>query len=158
MAAAAAAAAAAGGDRNYSNGYNNGAGAGNNDDDDDDDDDEAVVNAWFGPGHTVSPLHHDPCHNLLAQVVGSKHIRIFHPKYSARLYPSPGLLRNTSLVDVERPDAEAHPAFMGTPCWECVLEEGEMLYIPPFFWHWVKAREVSFSVSFWWNRQSPFPS
>ena len=34
------------------------------------DDDDVLVNAWLGPIGTVSPLHHDPYYNLLAQVSG----------------------------------------------------------------------------------------
>ena len=32
-----------------------------------------------------------------------------------------------------------------------VLQPGEMLYIPPRWWHYVKSLSVSFSVSFWWK-------
>uniref|UniRef100_A0A2P2L7T1 Transcription factor n=2 Tax=Rhizophora mucronata TaxID=61149 RepID=A0A2P2L7T1_RHIMU len=34
---------------------------------------------------------------------------------------------------------------------DCILEEGEMLYIPPRWWHYVRSLTTSFSVSFWWG-------
>jgi hypothetical protein len=55
------------------------------------------LNAWFG-ARTVSCLHHDPDHNLLCQVVGSKSVRLYHPSESHRLYPHAGMMSNTSQV------------------------------------------------------------
>ena len=113
---------------------------------------EPVLNAWLGPGGTVSPLHFDPCHNLLAQVVGSKKVCLFNHADTPLLYSCGGILENTSAVDPENPDIEEFPLFPQATGFQATLNEGEMLYIPPLFWHFVRSLETSFSVSFWWGR------
>lgn len=110
------------------------------------------VNAWFGPAHTVSPMHYDPKHNLLTQIVGSKAILLADPKYNDDIYPyEDALLFNTSQVNPEKPDFDQFPKFKDVPLMQCVLEPGDMLYIPPKWWHHVRSLSASFSVSFWWN-------
>jgi lysine-specific demethylase 8 len=81
---------------------------------------------------------------------------------------------------VERPDWDRFPNFKDVEVLECVLGQGEMLFIPIqvsptlfFFlfllfrelfsatqrtfcslaqwWHYVRSLSVSFSVSFWWK-------
>ncbi|XP_069570778.1 lysine-specific demethylase 8 [Brachyistius frenatus] len=118
----------------------------------DGDEDDITVNAWFGPGGTVSPLHHDPQQNFLAQVVGSKYIRLYSPEDTDKLYPHQSqLLHNTSQVEVENPDAKRFPEFAAAPYLECVLQPGDVLFIPVRHWHYVRSLELSFSVSFWWS-------
>ncbi|RHY52962.1 hypothetical protein DYB30_010031 [Aphanomyces astaci] len=121
-------------------------------DDYDEDVQDVVINAWFGPPNTISPLHFDPAQNLLCQVVGSKYVRLYAAALSDLLYPVPGLLSNTSQVQVEAPDQNVKfPKFGDAPYWEGVLGPGEMLYIPPKCWHYIRSLAVSFSVSLWWD-------
>lgn len=118
---------------------------------DDGEEEDITINSWFGPGGTVSPLHFDPKDNVLCQVVGAKYLRLYAPEESDKLYPIEGLLSNTSQVQVEDPDHEQFPEFRRAKYVECVLREGEMLYIPPKYWHYVRSLSTSFSVSFWWS-------
>lgn len=141
---------------------------------------EVVINAWFGPTTTISPLHHDPYHNLLAQVTGFKYVRVYDPRETEHLYPIPGKLSNNSQVDILQYDSAAFPLMQKAPYFETVLGPGEMLFIPRHWWHFIAALdsdaaadarsklgitsllpprpasiddhpEFSFSVSFWWG-------
>ncbi|XP_037670308.1 bifunctional peptidase and arginyl-hydroxylase JMJD5 isoform X6 [Choloepus didactylus] len=113
---------------------------------------EITINAWFGPQGTVSPLHQDPQQNFLAQVIGRKYIRLYSPQESEALYPHDShLLHNTSQVDVENPNLEQFPKFAEAPFLSCILSPGEILFIPVKYWHYVRALDLSFSVSFWWS-------
>jgi lysine-specific demethylase 8 len=129
--------------------------------------DDPMLNAWFGPEGTTTPLHTDPYHNILAQVVGKKYIRLYGPGQSQNLYArgmENGIdMSNTSEVDVgvqvgldgSRTEAEAakekFPLFADAQFVDCILNEGDCLYIPIGWWHYVRSLSVSFSVSFWFN-------
>ncbi|XP_068630186.1 bifunctional peptidase and arginyl-hydroxylase JMJD5 [Battus philenor] len=110
------------------------------------------INAWYGPQGTLSPLHYDSKRNLLAQVVGKKQIFLFSPKDTDYLYPyEDTLLHNTAQVDPRRPNFEKFPKYKEARPYYCTLSPGQMLYIPPKWWHCVESLSLSFSVSFWWE-------
>ncbi|OQU80934.1 hypothetical protein SORBI_3007G210801 [Sorghum bicolor] len=60
-------------------------------------------------------------------------------------------------VDLDNIDEKEHPKTAALEFMDCILEEGDLLYIPPKWWHYVRSLSISFSVSFWW-RTSDLPS
>ncbi|THG17620.1 hypothetical protein TEA_014729 [Camellia sinensis var. sinensis] len=74
------------------------------------------------------------CRTVPVEVVGKKYVRLYPASLSEELYPHKETMLSNSSQDLE---------FM-----DCILEEGEMLYIPPKWWHYVRSLTKSFSVSF----------
>lgn len=54
-------------------------------------------------------------------------------------------------VDLDNIDETKFPKVRDLEFFDCILDEGEMLYIPPKWWHYVRSLSISFSVSFWWS-------
>ncbi|KAK3287050.1 hypothetical protein CYMTET_5413 [Cymbomonas tetramitiformis] len=86
-------------------------------------------------------------------VVGRKYIRLLPPSATEALAPHSQDSRssNASQIDIRCPDLAHYPAYAQAPYMDCILKSGEMLYIPPRWWHYVQSLDISCSVSFWWG-------
>ncbi|KAI0985441.1 hypothetical protein GJ496_000668 [Pomphorhynchus laevis] len=115
-------------------------------------DDDTCINAWVGPAGTVSPLHTDPRANFLCQIKGTKYVRLISHEYTDKVYPYDSLfLWNTSQVDMDNADYEKYPLFKDVPYTDCILKPGNILYIPPLYWHYVRSLSTSISLNIWFG-------
>ncbi|XP_004525826.1 lysine-specific demethylase 8 [Ceratitis capitata] len=113
---------------------------------------QVSIKAWLGPKNTISPLHYDPENNLLCQVFGRKQIILAAPADTSKLYPhETEMLCNTSQIDAAQLDFERFPLAAEVKFYNVTLQAGDCLYMPPKWWHYVRAESESFSVSFWWS-------
>lgn len=105
--------------------------------------------AWIGPAGTVTGLHDDTLPNLVAQIRGRKGLLLFPPSPLDRIYRSAKFDFGThlSLVDLCRPDFARFPRLRELRPLVAVLEEGDGLYIPPAWWHFVVAETPSVTLS-----------
>ncbi|MBB5058835.1 hypothetical protein HDF16_003558 [Granulicella aggregans] len=109
------------------------------------------INIWFGSADVSSPLHYDPSINVFGQIYGYKEITLFSPADTPYLYPFPpdSLLPHLSFVDFSDPDLERHPQFLLATPIKVTLGPGQLLFLPPFWWHHVRSKTISISVNQW---------
>jgi hypothetical protein len=112
-----------------------------------------VLNLWCGAAGNLTQLLFDLSNNLLAQTCGEKEITLFPPQQSAYLYPFPPDTpqSHVSQVDFARPDRVAHPLFGKATPLRVLLGPGDVLYVPPYWWHAVRSMSTSVSLNFWWQ-------
>jgi hypothetical protein len=111
---------------------------------------------WLGPAGTVTPLHCDFDDNIFAQIWGSKRIFLSPPHHDEFLYPSeanPMLFG--SPFNPEAPDFEKFPLARQASMIECIVNPGDLLYVPAGWYHQVRSLTFSLSVNRW-ARAVPF--
>lgn len=103
----------------------------------------------IGPEGSLSRLHYDVLcsHAYLAQIVGRKRCVLFAPTDAPYLYEGQ--------VDPARPDLVRFPRFAKATPFECVIEPGDLLFIPSMWWHHVVGLEKSITVNHnFFNREN----
>jgi len=137
-------------------------------------------NTWLGDGSTVGKTHFDEFENLLFQMSGEKKFTVFSPEFRANMYEQhlregrfevrgdrverAELLDSTSMVmspvDVQRANLTRFPLFDDVTALVCDVREGDLLYLPSFWWHLVESvpssdprKPPNLAVNYWF---SPF--
>src|SRR5262249_44095155 len=105
---------------------------------------------WIAAPGQRSTIHNDPYHNFNAQIVGRKHFILFAPEAHKLLYPRffhAGMW--VSPIDLKQPDFDKFPDFVNLQGYKHELNEGDIMYVPRFWWHCVEAMTPCVNVNRW---------
>ncbi len=120
-----------------------------------------TVWAWFSGKGVRTWLHYDNngCHNINAQVQGSKRALLFPPtdlEHIPLFDPSQNAAYHCSSIDIEAPTAEQAAQLSKAHPWTAELEAGDVLFIPV---HWLHTFEhlgsFNANLNFWWKADQP---
>jgi hypothetical protein len=110
-------------------------------------------NLWISRGTKTVGLHFDPAENLNIQLRGRKRFTLYPPG-TRGYYPCSMFSQTAHISQVFRDgpeyDRERFPAFDPASGREAILEEGQILYLPPYWWHQVTSLgDVNININTW---------
>jgi cupin-like protein len=121
-----------------------------------------TVWAWLSGRGVRTWLHYDNngCHNLNAQIMGSKRCTLYPPGELGKLHPFPlgggNPAYNCCRIDVERPQPELAADLAAASAWHTELEPGDLLFIPAWWVHtFFHTGTLNANVNFWWKPERP---
>lgn len=102
---------------------------------------------FFGGEGSYVNLHYDiDCSAVfLTQFQNRKRVILFAPDQSTFLYNHPFTVQ--AHVDVLNPDYKKYPAFKKAQGFEATIQDGETIFIPPLYWHYIHYTDGGFSMS-----------
>lgn len=102
---------------------------------------------FFGGATSYVDIHYDLdlSHVFLTQFHGKKKVILFGPEYSDYLYRHP--LTVSCNIDFSNPDFKRYPKLLEAKGYECEIDNGQTLFIPSGYWHYIYYEEGGFALS-----------
>lgn len=103
---------------------------------------------FFGGQSTTVRMHFDidMSNVLLTQFEGKKRVLLFSPEYHDLLYRTP--LNTFSIANIDKPDYQKYPALKYVKGYDVTLDNGDSLFMPSGYWHYITYQEGGFGVSY----------
>lgn len=92
--------------------------------------------------------HYDIMDNMLIQVQGRKHVVLFNPSDVPYLYLNGD---KSEVLDIDNYDTKLFPKFSSAIKHECLLEPGDILFIPALWFHNTHALTYGIAVNVFWK-------
>lgn len=110
---------------------------------------------YIGAKGTSTAIHHAPISNLYVQIHGEKRWDLYSPVESPLMYP---VATRTAYfggkADYRDEKYTQDSLFKFARGFSVTLEEGDVLFIPRFWWHAVRNLSTTIALSFWWYKLS----
>lgn len=106
---------------------------------------------WVAHEGHYEYCHYDPDASMMMMIEGSKQVRMFSCQDLEKLHPNPLGSRGKTIqsqidCDALQLDVNYHQ-FKDATCYHCQLNQGDMLFIPAFWWHQVTSLTDSVSIN-----------
>lgn len=113
---------------------------------------------WFGDEGNITPIHFDAADNFIVPIFGAKTVYLYPKNETQKIYPhsikTKGRFNFAESVSRRYVELNAFPLFDQMTYYEIDVYPGQMLYIPPGWWHEVHTHDnKSASVSYFFNKR-----
>eukprot|EP00117_Sycon_ciliatum_P001528 scpid51701/ scgid7154/ Hypoxia-inducible factor 1-alpha inhibitor; Hypoxia-inducible factor asparagine hydroxylase len=110
---------------------------------------DVQINVWIGRPGIVTHTHYDATYNFFVQLRGRKRFTLFPPSSEMYLYPCLHPHYGHTQVNVYNWNRTLYPNFDRSKAMIADLRAGDMLFVPPFWYHHVETMAESVSVNVW---------
>jgi ribosomal protein L16 Arg81 hydroxylase len=105
---------------------------------------------WMGAGGQTTPMHNDMQDNILCQIVGTRHVRLYDPMQTDLLNTDPKNPVYSRVDPTNTMNTTNHPLFKYATGITAQIQAGDCLFIPSSWYHLVKSGESRNIAVNWW--------